>query len=82
MGAGRPRGTEESMRRQPDTEQERPYLAVHVGRIDAYKRNAKWCSCQEGVRGVHSTADAAGQPWLREGALLRSRLRVEVSTRA
>ena len=70
------------MRRQPETEQERPYLAVHVGRSDAYKRKAKWCSCQEGVRGVHSTADAVGQPRSRKGALLRSRLCAEVSARA
>ena len=70
------------MRRQPETEQERPYLAVHVGRSDAYKSTTKWCSCREGVRGAHSTADAAGQPRSREGALLRSCLCVEVSARA
>ena len=70
------------MRQQPDTEQERPYLAVHVGRSDAYKWNAKRRSCQEGVRGVHSTVDAVGQPRSREGTLLRSRLCAEVSARA
>ncbi len=70
------------MWRQPDTELERPYPAVHVGRSDAYKPMAKWRSCREGVRGVHSTADAVGQLRSREGALLRSRLCVEVSVRA
>jgi len=72
--AGRPRGMEESMRRQPEMEQERPYLAVHVGRSDTYKPMAKWCSCREGVRGAHSTVDARQQTEWREGALLRSRL--------
>ncbi len=70
------------MWRQPGTEQERPYPAVHVGRSDAYKPTAKWRSCREGVRGARITADAAGEPRSREGALLRSRLRVEVSVRA
>ena len=70
------------MWRQPDTEQERPYRAVHVGRSDAYKPMAKWRSCREGVRGVHSTAEARRQTGRREGTLLRSCLRVEVSVRA
>ena len=31
------------MWRQPDTEQERPYPAVHVGQSDAYKLMTKRC---------------------------------------
>jgi len=81
-GAGRPRGMEAGMRRQPDTEQERPYPAVHVGRSGTYKPMAKWCSCREGLRGVHSTDDPRQQTGWREGSLLRSRLCVEVSARA
>jgi len=40
-GGGRSRGNGESTWRQPDTEQERPSPAVHVGRSDGYKPTAK-----------------------------------------
>ena len=68
--AGRPRGMEESMRRQPEMEQGRPYPSAFVRRSDSHKWNAKRSSWREGVRGAHSTADAGGQSWSRERALL------------